>query len=754
MSAARPPHELDVELGHDRDRELDPDPGQDQDQAQAQDQEKEKEKEKDRGDQHLDQARGQDQDPEAWLGGAVPHPLAAFARARPVHLALRVRGPDGVVGRPLDATQLRDAVAALATQLRDAGVQAGHRVALLGRRSAAWVIALHAIGWLGASVVPLDPNAPPETLRARTSAAKQTLVIDVERLDPRLDDVLRADTTLHLRGEAIEGWTLAPAQRPRAAQPRPWGLADERALLFTSGSTGDPKPVPLTTAQLLFATVGGALHLGHDLADCWHACLPPWHIGGLAIVLRTAWCQTTLDLGLGFFPAAMSRAIDRGTITQLSLVPAMLRRLTQARQGKRFPASLRWILLGGAAADEADIVAAEALGAVVCPTWGMTESAAQIATRSPATPRDQENGLVGPPLPFAAVEQDPASARLRISGPQLGAAAPYLTQDRGEVSPQGQVRIFGRADRLVISGGRNIDPAAVERILLRHPAVAQALVFGVPHPGLGEQLVAAIAPAEEPDAAPGDGLAAFAAGLLHRYDRPRRWALLRSIPTTAAGKVSAASRGSIRDRVVAALDLEREPQGPQLLDEDRRRIARTEARQVDKRVLMLDPGVKNIIGAADREDDPKPPTAVPADEDDPVDRELQAIPEPHRPAKVSLDVDHRQAPTSGLHRRKPRPEGAGEDILPGLVAPLEEAAKEGDTGGVDLGKADDVEVGIEHPRDLGPRTEAKQGPRPTRVQADDDAALAPAGPTTARTTPTTATKTLAKPDVTEGSTDE
>ncbi|HGG56267.1 MAG TPA: hypothetical protein ENK31_00540, partial [Nannocystis exedens] len=514
--------------------------------------------------------------------GKIPNPLAAFARCRPDHIALRVRGTQGVVERPLSAAQLRRQVAGLAAHLAAQGVTKAMRVALLGQRSATWVIALHAISWLGASVLPLDPAATASELRLRTQQAAALVIIDLAALGdsskiciefpPVQIQIQSADLPRIVRN-------LAPLP------PRSWGLADERALLFTSGSSGTPKPVPLHTAQLLFATLGGAIHLGHDLGDVWHACLPPWHIGGLAILLRTIWCQTTLDLGLTFCPSTINSAIDRGTLTQLSLVPAMLRRLLEDRGRRRFPPSLRWILLGGAAADEADLVAAQALGATICPTWGMTESAAQVATRSPAAPR--RPGVIGPALPFVDITCDPNRGNLCISGPQIGALGPiFRTQDLGSICPNGQVSVHGRIDRVVISGGRNIDPAAIERILLRHPGVAQALVLGLPDPRLGEQLVAVIAPRSHADR----NLARFAAANLHPYDRPRRWALVRTLPTTAAGKISATTRNSIRARLLHILGLDAGPERTQ-------GVLRTRARKFDEHPLMLDAGVDNIIGS-------------------------------------------------------------------------------------------------------------------------------------------------------------
>ena len=219
----------------------------------------------------------------------------------------------------------------------------------------------------------------------------------------------------------------------------------------------------------------------------------------------------------------------------------MLRRLLEVRAGRPFPPKLRWILLGGAPPDEADVAAAEALGAVVCTTWGMTESAAQVVTRSPAAPR--QPGVVGVPLPFVQVEPDPATGRLRLRGPQVG--GDLLTADRGELRPDGAVVVHGRADRDERSGGRNVDPAAVERVLLAHPADAVAHVLGAPDPRLGELLVALVVPRA---AAPQD-LARFAAERLHPHDRPRRWLVVAALPRGPAGKLPAAAARALLERL-------------------------------------------------------------------------------------------------------------------------------------------------------------------------------------------------------------
>ncbi|MBK8263643.1 MAG: acyl--CoA ligase [Nannocystis sp.] len=470
----------------------------------------------------------------------LPHPLLAFDANRPAHVALRLGAAEW------SARSLSAEVSALGAWLSARGVVVGETIAIVGPICAGWVIALHAIGWVGAVAVPIDPREPIGRREERLALVDRYLeVVSGEGEDQREQLVEPRSGESWLIGARDLGRDDGAAGRA----PVSWPIDQARVVLFTSGSTGDPRPITLSAGQLFFAAVGGAIHLGHHLDDVWYACLPPWHVGGLSIIFRTCWCQTTLELAPAFDPHALAAAIDGGRITQVSLVPAMLRRLLEVRGARRFPPTLRWILLGGAAADEGDIAAAEALGAVVCPTWGMTETAAQVATRSPARPRTP--GVVGAPLPFVQVSVD-AEGRLIVDGPQVG-GAPLRTQDRGEICPDGQVRVAGRLDRVVISGGRNIDPAAVERVLLAHPAVADVYVCGAPDERLGARLVAFVAwRGSEADGGP-EALVRFAAARLHPHDRPRVWALLRALERGAAGKISAAYGDALVARLAGVI---------------------------------------------------------------------------------------------------------------------------------------------------------------------------------------------------------
>ncbi|MGB1016517.1 MAG: AMP-binding protein, partial [Nannocystaceae bacterium] len=388
----------------------------------------------------------------------VFHPVAATARARPNHIVLHT--PEG----QLTALELCQRVAQLATSLAAQGVRAGNPVALLGPPSLDWVIALHAIGWLGAIVVPVGPGP---------GAA----------IDPSVAFVLACHVAPPSGRQRLE-YTPANTMHP---EPN-WRLSDVRLWMQTSGSTGSPRHVPLTTSQLLFSAMGSTIRLGHQPEDRWLSCLPLHHIGGLSILYRCAWLGTCAEVHPRFEPSLVNRRIDTGGVTQISVVPTMLSKLLDDRNTRPFPQGLRVILLGGAAAPPALLARCRAIAAPVACTWGMTETASQVATAPPGDLPSQA-GQVGPPLAFARVTAAD-NGQLEVEGPIVGER--LRTSDAGHLDASGRVVVHGRRDRMIISGGENVDPTRVEQVLCQHPQVDSATVLGLPDATWGARVAAVL----------------------------------------------------------------------------------------------------------------------------------------------------------------------------------------------------------------------------------------------------------------------
>jgi O-succinylbenzoic acid--CoA ligase len=235
-------------------------------------------------------------------------------------------------------------------------------------------------------------------------------------------------------------------------------------------------------------------------------------------------------------------------VTLASLVPTQLQQLTE--QGLAAPPSLRVVLVGGAAAAPSLLARAEGLGWPVLATYGLTEASAQVATRRPGV-RQRGHGHVGAPLPGVRVRI--ADGVIEVGGPTLASA--YLdahgeraitgddgwlrTGDAGALDGDGELYVYGRVDRVIVTGGENVAPAEVEAALVECEDVGAAFVFGRSDPRWGELVVGAItrAPACTLDEATllarvGEKLGAA----LSTWKRPRLLCLLDALPLLASGK--------------------------------------------------------------------------------------------------------------------------------------------------------------------------------------------------------------------------
>jgi O-succinylbenzoic acid--CoA ligase len=325
---------------------------------------------------------------------------------------------------------------------------------------------------------------------------------------------------------------LAPAEldRQRALVEGARFADDDALVVFTSGSTGAARGIVHTRSSIFASARASEQRLGWQEDDRWLVCLPLAHTGGLSIVIRCLVARVPIVLHEGDFDArAVAALIDEQRVTLASLVPTQLAALLDD-PGWRAPAHLRAVLLGGAAAPPALVEAALARGVPVHQTYGLTETFGQLATaRVPGGP------LV--PLPGVTLSGSP----LRVRGPTLAAryldgtpiAPELVTADLGEVR-DGVLRIFGRTDDVIITGGENVHPAEVEAVLAATPGVRSACVFGIADERWGQIVAAAIATA--PDFDPAAARARWHAALAP-HARPRRLAILPQLPQLPNGKL-------------------------------------------------------------------------------------------------------------------------------------------------------------------------------------------------------------------------
>ncbi len=358
------------------------------------------------------------------------------------------------------------------------------------------------VAWAeGDAVAVLDPAAPPAALEALLAQLRPTHLLD------------RAGR------RAWPGGVPAPD--------------DVRAVVLTSGTTGRPKAVELTDAGL--AAVGRGCNAALELTpeDRWLVCLPLHHVAGLAILARARVGGQRVTVHEGFALAAVGAAPERDGATVVSLVPTMLRRLLDADAPLH---EYRRLVLGGAPLPARLRDRAERAGARVVDAYGLSETGGGCV-------------LDGRPVPGAAVELG-AGDEIRIRGEMVmrgyrfddDATAAALdrgwlrTGDVGAWADDGSLVLVDRRRDLVISGGVNVSPSAVEHVLAAHPAVADVCVAGAPDDEWGERVVAFVvvaAPHTEPSVAE---LRDFARARLRAPELPRQVVVVDEIPRTPGGK--------------------------------------------------------------------------------------------------------------------------------------------------------------------------------------------------------------------------
>lgn len=492
--------------------------------------------------------------------------LAHQVRSRPDAPAVRLPRASGAAPRELSYRELGRLAATAAARLARAGVEAGDRVAVALPGTVEHVAAIHAVSRLGAVLVPLDPRLDADALRALAQQVEPRLLVGAAPPPDLACPVLAA-------GALTETADVPTDVPPPAPQP-PDGLC---SIVFTSGSSGRPEPVHLTHGNHLASATASAFNLGIDRRDDWLCCLPLVHVGGLAIVLRSVLYGTALTLMDGFDPVRVAELLRSGRVTLASLVPTMLRRLL-ALEEPLVPAAgagpgLRAILLGGGPADPELIERAWRAGLPVLATYGMTETASQVATVPPERLPAGAGGSVpaagsaGPPLlgvEIAIRHPDdgaplPAGevGEIWVRGPMVSPTAPTValggepgwlrSGDLGRLDERGDLWVVGRRDQVIVTGGENVSPERVEAALGAHPAVAACAVLGVKDPEWGRAVAAAVVP-QDPDRPPDpESLAGWCRERLAPYEVPKRWRLVSALPRTAAGKPRRAAVAGLFD---------------------------------------------------------------------------------------------------------------------------------------------------------------------------------------------------------------
>ncbi len=489
----------------------------------------------------------------------LPDWLARCAENRPGHLAVQ---HDQV---QWSFVELDRQATRLARQLTTMGVQEGNRVALLAANGLPYVAFVHALTRLGAVLVPLNLRLALEELCWQVRDVHASLLVCDEKYARLATEIGLAVPQLPLATLANESKRdeTVLSQLPENDVPLRTliDLSAPQAILYTSGTTGQPKGALITYGMLWWNAVGSALNLGHNPGDRWLACLPFYHIGGLSILMRSVIYGISVMVHEKFDPGIINRSIVEDKITIISVVAVMLQRMLADLDinwdGVRYPPTLRCVLLGGGPAPYPLLEACMLRGIPVVQTYGLTEAGSQVATLSPADALRKPGSAGRPLLPVQlgimhdnrqASPGEPGEIFLRgpaitpgyVDRPEATAQAFqdgwFATGDIGYLDKDGYLYVLDRRADLIISGGENVYPAEIESVLQSHPIVKEAGVCGQADPQWGQVPVAFVVP-KAGSTVSAQELLDYTAQKLARYKQPRAIYFTEQLPHTSSGKI-------------------------------------------------------------------------------------------------------------------------------------------------------------------------------------------------------------------------
>jgi o-succinylbenzoate---CoA ligase len=499
-------------------------------------------------------------------GGASPDWLRWRSEISPDSLALKVGEVEWSYG------ELHEMVGALAAGMRSLGVGRGDRLALLMSPSEQYVASIHAIARLGAVAVPLNHRHSTQELLLQLKDSAPSAVIHDDALGDRAEELKARGP----KGRARPRWELAAKLIESARgrmEPIPGRGADAsspHAIIYTSGSRGEPKGVKLTLSNFMWNAISVGLRIGVSPSDRWLLCLPLFHVGGYSIVFRSVLHGSGVVLHRRFDPKRVLLSLDNDRITLASFVPKMLADILEARGGTPFPSGLRAIFLGGGQPPARLLAAAKKRKLPVLLTYGMTETCSQVALSGTSSSPGGPAYL--PMFPSEVVVTKPGKGGgLELAGPgELGEVAVrgptlfagywrkraltkavfrgrwFLTGDLGALqlgdgrrggSTDG-IAILGRKEETIVTGGEKVIPGEVEAALREHPAVSDAVVVGVDDARWGQRVVAVVETREARSRGPPSSseMRSFLRERLGVFKIPKQYVFCTALPRTPDGK--------------------------------------------------------------------------------------------------------------------------------------------------------------------------------------------------------------------------
>ncbi|KGP72035.1 o-succinylbenzoate--CoA ligase [Pontibacillus yanchengensis] len=403
--------------------------------------------------------------------------------------------------------ELRTQAMSMAGKLTSLGVKKGSHVAIYANNSLDFVRFVHAISYIGAVGVFLNTRLTKREISFQLKDADCDVVIYDQDISSIIEDL----------GEelAIRSHSFAEISKQNESPYEPQlevAMDEVYTILYTSGTTGNPKGVMLTYGNHWWSAVSSALNLGLSEEDHWLATLPLFHVGGLSLLFKNVIYGMPITLLTSFDEQEIHNAIMEKGVTIVSVVSVMLKRLlAQLHVDEAYPSSFRCMLLGGGPAPKPLLEEAASKQVPVIQTYGMTETSSQIVTLS-AQDALWKIGSAGKPLFPAQLtilnNHQKTGAQtigeIVVKGPMVTSGyykrpeaneetiqdGWLFTGDLGYVDEEGFLYVVDRRKDMIISGGENIYPAEIEEVLLGVDSIKEVGVIGQDDDRWGEVPVA------------------------------------------------------------------------------------------------------------------------------------------------------------------------------------------------------------------------------------------------------------------------
>jgi amino acid adenylation domain-containing protein len=469
---------------------------------------------------------------------------------------------------PLDYGRLDTQIIYVGERLRLANIQASDRVAVVMSTGAEAAVVILSVA-ANAVCAPLNPACSSREFEFYLSALRAKALLVPHGASSA---AIAAARLLEIRILHFMPETTSPAGifslmgKPDKSRTSEESASQDNPalLLFTSGTTARPKLVPLTHRQLRLSAENICSALQLDPADRCLGVMPLFHIHGLSTLFATLVSGGSYVGMSNFSLDSFFAGLGELHPTWYSASPAIHRAIldcAQSYRGSLATSGLRFIRSASAPIPEQLIADIEsAFGVPLIEAYGMTEAAPQIASNR-LPPFKRKPGSVGAAAGPEVAIMDEAERILRagetgevvIRGPNVidgydsdavadaeAFAGGWLrTGDLGHLDADGYLFLTGRLNEVINRGGEKVPPQLVEQVLLEHPAIAEAVVFGIPHPVLGETVAAAIVLKPGNDPGPSvQQVRDFAAERLARFEVPQRIVVVDRIPLGSTGKLA------------------------------------------------------------------------------------------------------------------------------------------------------------------------------------------------------------------------